>query len=165
MGAAAVHGRIWPSLPSTRRGTRAYAAGFSRRRTASARTLTTWWRCRTGSPVDWILMVEWDIRTVRMPGQPIAAGTPFGAMALLCARLIFPAVVPLTDAVTLAGWSCADPRCLPGRLGPGEFRCRGVRGAGAPGALAAGVNPGVEIGVNPDSRPWADAPDGCRAAR
>jgi len=24
---------------------------------------------------------------------------------------------PLTDAVTLAGWSCADPRCLPGRLG------------------------------------------------
>lgn len=32
------------------------------------------------------------IRTVRMPGQPIAAGTPFGAMTLLCARLIFPAV-------------------------------------------------------------------------
>jgi hypothetical protein len=43
--------------------------------------------------VDWTLMVEWDIRTIRMPGQPIEAGTPFGAMALLCARLIFPAVV------------------------------------------------------------------------
>ena len=35
-----------------------------------------------------------------------------------------------------------------------------MRGAGAPGALAARVNPGVEIGVNPESRPWADAPDG-----
>jgi hypothetical protein len=53
IGAAAVHGRIRPSLPSTRRGTRAYAAGCSKRRTASARTLTTWWRCRTGFPVDW----------------------------------------------------------------------------------------------------------------
>ena len=42
MAETAVHGRIRPSLPSTRRGTRAYAAGFSRRRTASARTLTTW---------------------------------------------------------------------------------------------------------------------------
>jgi len=51
IGPAAVHGRIRPSLPSTRRGTRTYAAGFSKRRTASARTLTTWWRCRTGSPV------------------------------------------------------------------------------------------------------------------
>src|SRR5271157_721621 len=71
----------------------------------------------------------------------------------------------LTVAVTLAGWSCADPRCLLDRFGPGEFRCPGVRGAGAPGGPAAGVNPWVGIGVNPDSGPWADAPDGCRAAR
>ena len=48
-----VHGRIWPSRPSVRRGTFLYASGFSRRRTPSARTLTTWWRWRAGSPVDW----------------------------------------------------------------------------------------------------------------
>ena len=46
-----VHGRIWPSRPSVRRGTFLYASGFSRRRTPSARTLTTWWRWRAGSPV------------------------------------------------------------------------------------------------------------------
>src|SRR5690348_422133 len=48
-----VHGRIWPSRPSVRRGTFLYASGVSRRRTPSARTLTTWWRWRAGSPVDW----------------------------------------------------------------------------------------------------------------
>ena len=31
--------------------------------------------------------------------------------------------------------------------------------------FTAWVNLEVEIGVNPDSHPWADAPDGCRAAR
>ncbi len=48
-----VHGRIWPSRPSVRRGTLLYAPGVSRGRTPSARTLTTRWRWRTGSPVDW----------------------------------------------------------------------------------------------------------------
>jgi hypothetical protein len=48
---------------------------------------------------------------------------------------------------------------------PKSSAAPGVGGAGAPGARAARVNPGVEIGVNPDSHPWADAPDGCRAAR
>jgi len=34
----------------------------------------------------------------------------------------------------------------------------------SPVRFAAWVNLGVEIGVNPDSHPWADAPDGCCAA-
>jgi len=38
---------------TVRFGTPLYASGFSRRRMPSARTLTTWWRWRTGSPVDW----------------------------------------------------------------------------------------------------------------
>jgi len=45
---------------------------------------------------------------------------------------------------------------------------RGLRASAAPvhlERLRPGVNPWVEIGVNPDSHPWADAPDGPGAAR
>src|SRR5487761_1672714 len=48
---------------------------------------------------------------------------------------------PFTDAVILAGWSCADPRCLLDRLSPKEFRCPSGRDGGAPGAPAAAVSP------------------------
>ena len=60
--------------------------------------------------MDWTLMVEWDIRTIRMPGQPIEAGTPFGAMALLCAGLIFPTFVGICP---LAGQGEGSPVSYP----------------------------------------------------
>ena len=71
----------------------------------------------------------------------------------------------LTVAVTLAGWSCADPRCLLDRCGPESSAALACAARVHLERVAARVNPGVEIGVNPDSRPWADAPEGCRAAR
>ena len=43
-------------------------------------------------------------------------------------------------------------------------RVAACAGPGAPGVAAARVNPRVEIGVNPDSHPWADALDGPGAA-
>ena len=74
--------------------------------------------------------------------------------------------IPLRVTVTMAGWSCADPRCLLDRPWPPESSAVLACAARVHlERLRAGVNPGVEIGVNPDSRPWADAPEGCRAAR
>jgi hypothetical protein len=37
--------------------------------------------------------------------------------------------------------------------------------AGPVRVLTAKVNPGLRLGVNPDSHPWADAADGCPGAR
>ena len=133
IGAAVVHGRIRPSLPSTRRGTRAYSAGITRRRTASARTLTTWWRCRTGSPVDWTQ----DTQACQDPSRS-------------CFSQHSRCATPLPTSSTIGGdhgrrpgnsSSCAatgqeyetkfycSRSCLPGRMD------RGVCGSGAERAL------------------------------
>src|ERR1039457_5516755 len=46
-----------------------------------------WTLCVSGV----LIMVESDIRTVRMPGRPITAGISFGADGFALPRLLFPA--------------------------------------------------------------------------
>ena len=77
LGAAGVHGRICPSPSSVRRGTRAYISGFSKRRIASARTLTTWWLDHRQFPADWIQ------ETKAYQDQPRSAGSGRGALPRL----------------------------------------------------------------------------------
>jgi hypothetical protein len=60
----------------------------------------------------------------------------------------------------------------PVRCSAGDHACRGPiesppsgYGGSWLGAHSPGANPGIEVSVNPDSHPWADATDGASEAR